>query len=150
MPESCAGGMICVTRYSTGRLTKARGNGLRLTFSLPASAPDTSPDPLIKLVTKIAEGEGLKIKPEKTRLARYGRRQTVTGLVVNRALAPRTPRTLRRQIRAAIHNLKAGKPLPEGETLARLQGYAAYIHMTDPKRGKQMLDELGAMPAGKG
>jgi RNA-directed DNA polymerase len=119
-----------------------------LTFSLPASAPDTSPDPLIKLVTKIAEGEGLKIKPEKTRLARYGRRQTVTGLVVNRELPPRCPRALRRQIRAAIHNLKKGKPLPEGETVARLQGYAAYIFMTDPKRGKQMLNELAAMPTG--
>jgi RNA-directed DNA polymerase len=116
-----------------------------LTFSLPAAAPDTSPDALIKLVTKIAAGEGLKIKAEKTRLARSGRRQTVTGLVVNRELPPRAPRALRKQIRAAIHNLKAGKPLPEGESLARLQGYAAYIHMTDPKLGRKFLDELAGI-----
>ena len=117
-----------------------------LTFSLPASAPDTPPEALIKLVTKIAEGEGLKVKPEKTRLARSGRRQTVTGLVVNRDLPPRAPRKLRKQIRAAVHNLKAGKPLPEGESLARLAGYAAYIHMTDPKLGKKFLDALADMP----
>ncbi len=116
-----------------------------LTFSLPVAAKDASPDALIKLVTKIAAGEGLKIKEEKTRLARSGRRQTVTGLVVNRELPPRAPRALRKQIRAAIHNLKAGKPLPEGESLARLAGYAAYIHMTDPKIGRQFLDQLASV-----
>ena len=48
-----------------------------------------------------------------------------------------------------IHNLKAGKPLPEGESLARLTGYAAYIHMTDPKLGKKLLDELAGLPPGE-
>ncbi len=119
-----------------------------LTFSLPADAKDTPPDPLIKLVTQIAAAEGFTIKAEKTRLARSGRRQTVTGLVVNRDLPPRAPRKLRRQIRAALHNLKAGKPLPEGESLARLQGYAAYIYMTDPKLGKKFLDQIAGMPTG--
>lgn len=119
-----------------------------LTFSLPAGAPDTPPDPLIKLVTQIAAAEGFTIKAEKTRLARSGRRQTVTGLVVNRDLTPRAPRKLRRQIRAALHNLKAGKPLTEGESLARLQGYAAYIYMTDPKLGKQFLDQIANFPTG--
>jgi RNA-directed DNA polymerase len=120
-----------------------------LTFSLPADAKDTPPDPLIKLVTTIAAGEGFTIKGEKTRLARSGRRQTVTGLVVNRDLPPRAPRKLRKQIRAALHNLKAGKPLPEGESLVRLQGYAAYIYMTDPKLGKTFLDQIATIPTGK-
>jgi retron-type reverse transcriptase len=119
-----------------------------LTFSLPATAPDTSPDPLIRLVTRIAAAEGFTIKVEKTRLARSGRRQTVTGLVVNRELPPRPPRKLRRQIRAALHNLKAGKPLPEGESLARLQGYAAYIFMTHPKLGKKFLEQIAGTPTG--
>jgi RNA-directed DNA polymerase len=119
-----------------------------LTFSRPAGAPDTPPDPLIKLVTQIAAAEGFTIKAEKTRLARSGRRQTVTGLVVNRDLPPRAPRKLRRQIRAALHNLTAGKPLPEGETLAQLQGYAAYIYMTDPKLGKKFLEQIGSAPTG--
>jgi hypothetical protein len=69
----------------------------------------------------------------------------VTGLVVNGEGQPRAPRKLRRQLRAAIHNLRNGKPLKEGETVARLAGYAAYVYMTDPKLGKKMLGELNAV-----
>jgi hypothetical protein len=54
------------------------------------------------------------------------------------------PRTLRRQLRAALHNLNRGKPLKEGETLARLAGYAAYIHMSNPKLGATMLQTVNA------
>jgi RNA-directed DNA polymerase len=139
-------------RRLTGLATKLGWRYTRyaddLTFSLPADAKDTPLDPLIKLVTQIAAAEGFTIKSEKTRLARSGRRQTVTGLVVNRDLPPRAPRKLRRQIRAALHNLKAGKPLPEGESLARLQGYAAYIYMTDPKLGKNFLEQIAETPTG--
>jgi len=41
--------------------------------------------------------------------------------------------------------LENGKPLPEGESLARLQGYAAYIAMTDPTRGRELLDRLATV-----
>ena len=116
-----------------------------LTFSLPSGAPDSPPDGLIRTVTKIAAAEGFTIKESKTRTIRSGRRQTVTGLVVNGEAPPRTPRALRRQLRAALFNLKAGKPLPEGETLARLQGTAAYVFMTDPKLGKHYLDEFAKL-----
>ena len=119
-----------------------------LTFSLPEGAPDCAPDGLIRTVTKIAADEGLAIKESKTRVIRLGRRQTVTGLVVNGSAAPRTPRKLRRELRAALFNLNAGKPLPEGETLARLQGYAAYVFMTDPKLGRHYLDALAKVNAG--
>ena len=56
----------------------------------------------------------------------------MTGLVVNGAAPPRVPRELRRRLRAAAHNLARGKPLKEGETVERLAGYVAYVHMTDP------------------
>ena len=55
---------------------------------------------------------------------------------------PRVSRQLKRQMRAAIHNLKQGRALPEGESMQRLQGYAAYIAMTDRKLGIGMLEEL--------
>jgi RNA-directed DNA polymerase len=111
-----------------------------LTFSLPRDhngVPHVGA--MIGLVRRIVEAEGFAIHPEKTRLARSGGRQKITGLVVNGDLKPRVPRKLRRQMRAALHNLECGKPLREGETFARLAGYAAYIHMSDPKLGAKML-----------
>jgi len=117
-----------------------------LTFSRPVGSPDVSPAALIKIVTKIVNAEGFRVKGSKTRLHRTGGRQTVTGWVVNGEGAPRVPRKLRRQIKAAIHNLENGKPLPEGESLARLQGYAAYIAMTNPAVGRAMLDRIAAIP----
>jgi len=69
----------------------------------------------------------------------------VTGLVVNGAGAPRAPRKLKRQIRAAIHNVTHGKPLKEGETLSRIAGYAAYIYMTVPVLGAKLLKQLRAL-----
>jgi RNA-directed DNA polymerase len=75
--------------------------------------------------------------------SRSGGRQAVTGLIFNGEAAPRTPRVLRRMLRAAIHNLEQGKALPEGESLARLTGYAAFVHQNDPALGKAMLAKLG-------
>src|SRR5437588_732273 len=104
-----------------------------LTFSLP-HGHDGPPNlgKLMGVVRRIVEEEGFAINPEKTRVARKGGRQTVTGLVVNGGARPRVARKLRRQLRAAVHNLKLGKPLKEGETVERLVGYAAYVHMSDP------------------
>jgi hypothetical protein len=53
------------------------------------------------------------------------------------------PRALRRELRAAAHNLGQGKPLKEGETGARLAGYAAYVYMTDAELGAKLLASLG-------
>jgi retron-type reverse transcriptase len=114
-----------------------------LTFSLPdghKGPPNLGK--LLGVVRRIVEEEGFAINPEKTRVARKGGRQTVTGLVVNGAGRPRAPRQLRRRLRAAVHNLKLGKPLKEGETVERLAGFAAYVHMTDSKLGDEYLAAL--------
>ncbi|MFN3202619.1 MAG: reverse transcriptase family protein [Bradymonadia bacterium] len=127
-----------------------------LTFSLPA-ASDTGKKKAKKKddkatsnvaalmggVKTICAAEGFEVHKEKTRVARSGGRQAVTGLIVNGEGTPRVPRALRRQLRAAIHNLSNGKPLKEGETLAQLAGYAAFVHMTNPELGGQMLEDLG-------
>jgi hypothetical protein len=114
-----------------------------LTFSLPAGhAGPPQLGALIGLVRRIVEDEGFHIHPDKTRVARSGGRQTVTGLVVNGERGPRVARKRRRQLRAAIHNLKHGKPLRDGETPASLAGYAAYVSMSDPKQGEKFLQAL--------
>lgn len=123
-----------------------------LTFSLPL---DHKGKPmlgvLLGLARKVVEEEGFAVHPGKTRIARRGGRQTVTGLVVNGDGGPRVPRTLRRQLRAAAHNLRGGKPVREGESLARLSGYAAYVHATDAKLGAELLEAFkGATDGGIG
>jgi hypothetical protein len=114
-----------------------------LTFSLPG---DHRGEPhlgtLMGQVRRIVEAEGFQLHPDKTRVAREGGRQQVTGLVVNEDRAPRVPRPLRRRLRAAFHNLRKGKPLKEGETVAHLAGYAAYVYMTDAKLGAKFLEAL--------
>jgi len=118
-----------------------------LTFSLPAAhtgPPKTGA--LLGLVRRIVEAEGFRINPDKTRVARAGARQKVTGLVVNGGGGPRVPREVRRRLRAAIHNLSKGKPLKDGETTAHLAGLAAYIHMTDPTLGAKLLAALHSAP----
>jgi hypothetical protein len=115
-----------------------------LTFSLPA---DHEGEPklgtLMGLVRRVVEAEGFQVHPDKTRVARRGGRQQVTGLVVNGEEGPRVPRKLKRQLRAAFHNLRQGKPLKEGETMERLAGYAAYVYMTDAELGREFLAALG-------
>jgi hypothetical protein len=111
-----------------------------LTFSLPSGhkgQPKTGS--LLGLVKRIVEAEGFTLHKDKTRVHRRGGRQQVTGLVVNGDGRPRVPRALRRQLRAAAHNLRQGKPLKEGEAIERLAGYAAYVHMTDTELGSKLL-----------
>ncbi|MGF1581399.1 MAG: reverse transcriptase family protein [Gemmataceae bacterium] len=114
-----------------------------LTFSLPEDHQnDMKVGTLMGGVKMIVSDEGFEIHPNKTRIARKGRRQKITGLIVNGDKKPRVPREVRRQLRAAIHNLKNGKELKEDETLESLIGYAAFVYMTDQERGQQFLDEL--------
>ncbi|MFO0758411.1 MAG: reverse transcriptase family protein [Byssovorax sp.] len=117
-----------------------------LTFSLPE---DHKGKPrigtLLGSIGRIAQDEGFRVHPDKTHIARRGDRQKVTGLVVNGSGAPRVPRALKRQLRAAIHNVSHGKPLKEGETIARLAGHAAYVYMTDPALGSKLLKQLSAL-----
>lgn len=98
---------------------------------------------LLGSVKRILGEEGFKVNTKKTGVIREGAVQEVTGLVVNGKGAPRVNRETKRRMRAAIHNLKQGKTLPEGESLERLRGYAAYIAMTDRVLGMGMLDDLG-------
>ena len=154
-----------------------------LTFSWPDgsdTASGTTSDttsgklPIGKLkdaVDRIVRDEGFLLHDKKTRIMRAGRRQKVTGLVVNRlaesqnqgdtdqgnsddgdaaaastatGCLARVPRKLRRQLRAAIHNRECGKA-GKGESLDTLRGLAAYIHMCDPVQGKELLERIAKL-----
>ena len=138
---------LSLDRRITGMTTKAGMRYTRyaddLTFSYPAKRKK-SPEitRLIGGVKRILGEEGFKVNTKKTHVIRQSHTQKVTGLIVNGQGAPRVNRQLKRQMRAAIYNLKKGRPLPENESLQRLQGYAAYIAMTDRELGMGMLKAL--------
>ena len=131
------------TRYADD-LTFSWGAGDKAAARAPVGA-------LLRGARQILEGEGFVLHPDKTRVLRRGQRQKVTGLVVNqvaaggRAPAARVPRDVQRRLRAALHNREQGKPGREGESLAELKGMAAFIHMTDPARGRAFLERVRAL-----
>lgn len=130
-----------------------------LTFSWHDPRAHAPVGKLLHRVDGIVTSEGFRVHPAKTRIMRSGRRQKVTGLVINgtgggtgvgtdanaiKVPAARVPRKLRRLLRAALHNRargKAGGP----ESLDRLQGYAAYVYMTDPSHGRPLLEQVAAL-----
>lgn len=117
-----------------------------LTFSLPLGFQGKSRvGLLIGGVGRIAAAEGFKVHPDKTHVARTGSRQRVTGLVVNGEGAPRVPRKLRRQLRAAIHNAEQGKALRSGESLETLAGLASYVHLASPEEGRKLLEQVSGL-----
>lgn len=120
-----------------------------LTFSLPrAHAGKERVGSLLGGLGRIVRDEGFEVHPDKTRVQREARRQQVTGLVVNGPDGPRVPRALKRRLRAALHNLRKGRPLPEGESWRRLAGYAAFVKQAEPELGRQLLDALEAVRRG--
>jgi RNA-directed DNA polymerase len=119
--------------------TTSRSASPTATRASPASASCSARSP------PIAVSEGFAVHPDKTRVSRSGGRQRVTGLVVNGKTGPRVPRDIKRQVRAALHNLANGKPLKEGETLSKLAGMVAYISMTDRKLGQKLRAQLSKL-----
>ena len=143
-----------------GRLTGiARKFGWRytryaddLTFSIPKrkkgknAKPERTHLAVVKgLVCKVVADEGFVVNSKKTRVIRSGSRQRVTGMVVNGTGDPRAARSVRRNLRAAIHNLKSGKSLRDGESIDRLRGMAAFISMTDRKQGQLFMNQINEL-----
>lgn len=149
--------IVCLNldRRLTGLANK---HGLRysryaddLTFSVPQKTKlsDEALNQLVPLLlgslAKILKEEGFVLHGKKSKVIRQGAHQAVTGLVVNGKENPRTPRHIKRMLRSAIHNLEHGKPLPQGESMARLLGFAAWVAMSEPQKGKEFLDRLQAV-----
>ncbi|HZF52747.1 MAG TPA: reverse transcriptase family protein [Polyangiaceae bacterium] len=128
---------------------------LTLSWRSPAK-PEAGTSPrapigtLLRGIKDILLSEGFRIHPSKTAVMRAGMRQKVTGLVVNKAgegvPEARVPRETLRRLRAAIKNRELGRA-GKGETLTQLKGMAAFVFMTDPARGRALLDRIEALEA---
>lgn len=113
-----------------------------LTFSFPEGTRSIEPDHLITCVSQIVKAEGFQIHPDKTSIQGKGKRQEVTGLVVNGDGHPRVSREVRRMLKAAIHNQEQGKSFHEDESVEVLLGYASYIFSANPTEGREKIEKL--------
>ena len=83
---------------------------------------------ILPFVKKVLGNLGFRIKEGKTNVYRRGRRQLVTGLVVNEV--PHVPRAIRKKLRAAVHNFtNNGHAHWKGKTLSvsQLKGKVAFL-----------------------
>ncbi len=104
---------------------------------------------LLGQVRRIIADEGFHVHPDKTRVLRKGRRQEVTGLVVNER--PNVPRKTLRRFRATLFQIE--KDGPEGKTwgdpatdvLASIEGFANFVFMVDPNKGRPLKERVRAI-----
>jgi hypothetical protein len=103
---------------------------------------------LLRLAASSLARIGLALDPKKTNIYRGGRRQMVTGLVVNRQVS--VPRRLRRRMRAAVHAVEQGRsPSWHGEmtTVSSLRGRLAFTQAINPAEAERLVRRLEAAEA---
>lgn len=111
-----------------------------LSFSAPAGvAAAPNEKALLDFLAMVMKEEGLNIHPGKTTIRKEGQRQEVTGLIVNGKGNARVPKKVRRMLRSALYNAKAGKEVENGYNLTQLMGYGAFVHATDMEQGKKWI-----------
>jgi hypothetical protein len=127
-PGLCNAILLRLDRRLSGLARKHGFAYTRYADDLSFSGDDMAPvSRLMKLVPQIVASEGFTVNAEKTRVLRAGRRQAITGVVVNKAMG--LSRQERRKLRAALHRQKfAGESADVGERL-RLRGKLAYLFM---------------------
>jgi retron-type reverse transcriptase len=118
-----------------------------LSFSTNDSGADVAK--LLASVERAVKDEGFKVHPKKTRIMRKGRRQEVTGVVVNEKVG--APRKEIRKLRAALHRIDtkglAGSSWggvqhdDGGDVIAAVLGYATFVRMVDPDKGGPLVEK---------
>lgn len=100
---------------------------------------------LRSLATRIVVEEGFRLNTRKTRVARAGRAQRVTGVTVNRVagLSRRERRTLRAELHA--HERSGGTE----EERRRLAGKLAYLAMLNPGQAEALARRAPSLRRGR-
>jgi RNA-directed DNA polymerase len=112
-----------------------------LTLSAPAGT-EPHVGAMLAVLHKVARAEGFAVHPDKVSIARRGRRQEVTGIVVNERLGV-DRRTLRR-FRALLHQIEVDGPAGKhwgsggGDVIKAAIGFANYVFMVDPAKGEKL------------
>jgi RNA-directed DNA polymerase len=115
-----------------------------LTFSSATKPAEGEVGKLLRRARWIVKQEGFSEHEKKTRILRRGRRQEVTGVVVNDKAS--VPRDVLKRFRAVLYQVHKDGPKGkrwgnrEGDAvLASLVGFASYVAMVDPEKGKPLL-----------
>jgi retron-type reverse transcriptase len=97
---------------------------------------------LLRRTSVVVAYEGFVIHPDKTHIMHKGRRQEVTGLIVNQKLS--IDRRTMRRFRATLFQIE--KDGPDGKRwghsdnlFASILGFSSYVAMVDPDKGKDLL-----------
>ncbi len=101
---------------------------------------------LLRVAASTLSRIGLSLDEKKTNIYRGGRRQLVTGLVVNKRVS--VPRRLRRRLRAAVHAYEQGKaPTWRGRPASesQLRGWMAFSRNINPEEIQRLLERLNAV-----
>jgi len=101
---------------------------------------------LLRVAASTLSRIGLSLDEKKTNIYRSGRRQLVTGLVVNKRIS--VPRRLRRRLRAAVHAYELGKaPTWRGRPASesQLRGWMAFSRNVNPEEIQRLLERLNAV-----
>jgi retron-type reverse transcriptase len=105
---------------------------------------------MLAFLRHVTEAEGFHVHPDKVRVVRRGRRQEVTGVVVNDR--PGVPRDELRRFRALLYQISKDGPAGKrwghgGDVLEAALGFASYVAMVDPERGNKLREQVIALRA---
>ena len=109
-----------------------------LTFS-----GETNAVKILPFVKRVLGKLGYKIKDRKTNIYRRGRRQMVTGIVVNDKL--NLPRRLRRRLRAAVdHVARGGQPHWNNRPISsqELEGRLSFLRLVQPAEAAKLKHKI--------
>lgn len=110
---------------------------------------------LLWSLDRITREEGFVLHPDKTRVMRQGRRQEVTGVVVNERMG--VERKQLRKFAATLFQIEKDGPAGKrwngavgtaenADTLfASLHGFASFVHMVDADKGRPLLARVDAI-----
>jgi len=104
---------------------------------------------MIRFAEKVLGGLGYELDPKKINIFRRGRRQVVTGLVVNERV--NLPRQVRRRIRAVVHAVTVGRePVWHGRpvSLDAVRGALGWWHQIHPEQVAGLMEEFRAARGG--
>lgn len=105
---------------------------------------------IIRFARKVLGGLGYELDPKKINIFRRGRRQVVTGLVVNERV--NLPRQVRRKIRAAVHAVAQGRePSWHGRpvSVGTVRGALGWWHQIHPEQAARLTEVFREATGGK-